>query len=265
MAKISIATLLFSWTVFIFISTFLYVPEHAKTCTTSRPLFTYSPFLCLSLFALSQSISIAAICWSIVINCTNAYIGARLNQSAPACPVPATPTTSLAGHLSIILTRQNASMELMEAHGACQAMEAPARFGSKFIQCVSYIYIYRYMYIESFWNVQIPFALKWLNVTLFHAVLSRLSALFVSFFWRSLLFLLTSEPPAFVTLSISQMCVCVWVYRFVFRPALGISFCQSAAHPLPPPTRLSHDLENSLSIIWQFHWPRWQWDLLRFI
>jgi len=56
-------------------------------------------------------------------------------------------------------------------------------------QCLS-LFIYILYFIDDknkkgeqrSWNVKIPFALKWLNVTLFHAVLSRLSALFSRLF-----------------------------------------------------------------------------------
>lgn len=87
------------------------VRKQQKICLASRLLFTYSfsrrrsLFLSLlstffTLLALpGQSISIAAICWSIVINCTNAYIGVRRNQSAlwlSRClplPIPRSPSS----------------------------------------------------------------------------------------------------------------------------------------------------------------------------
>lgn len=94
------------------------------------------------------------------------------------------------------------------------------------------------------WNVKIPFALKWLNVTLFHAVLSRLSALFFGssspffFFCCLLVFAGLSNWPS-GTLSISQMY------------SISISVCAT----LLALVFANQHAPNSLSIIWQFHWP----------
>lgn len=119
-----------------------------------------------------------------------------------------------------------------------------------------YIQIYNNIYIfwykgenksnreQRCWNVKIPFALKWLNVTLFHAVLSRLSALFFGCsspffaFWLFSIFAGLSFWPS-GTLSISQM---YYISISVCATLLALVFANQHA-------------PNSLSIIWQFHWP----------
>lgn len=116
-----------------------------------------------------------------------------------------------------------------------------------------YIYIYRYvcMWCLDFWNVKIPFALKWLNVTLFHAVLSRLSALF----WRSVLasfFFFVDLLPLFQ--GWPQLCPSPLLSHCPSVKCISISVRVFGALLLALVVANQH-APNSLSIIWQFHWP----------
>lgn len=83
------------------------------------------------------------------------------------------------------------------------------------------------------WNVKIPFALKWLNVTLFHAVLSRLSALFFGsgspFFPLLLLLFVPFGFRRIVELALWHVVhqSNVLYIDFCLCHALGISFRQS--------------------------------------
>lgn len=105
------------------------------------------------------------------------------------------------------------------------------------------------------WNVKIPFALKWLNVTLFHAVLSRLSALFFG-----------SGSPFFFFFCFRCCCCCWFFCLLVFAglsnwPSGTLSISQmysisiSVCATLLALVFANQHAPNSLSIIWQFHWP----------
>lgn len=146
-------------------------------------------------------------------------------------------------------------MELMKAHGPSRAVIGGGwrfRLGSKFIQCVShllqlhepcdlpYIYIYIDMYVCDVWiSGTWKSPLRWNGLMSLYFM--RSCHVCLRFFgaqcWLLFFFLLIcchcskADPnfgpsPRTVALSISQMyidfCACVW------RPALGISCCQSA-------------------------------------